>query len=103
LYPFDQAASLYDLDLFLYDVSDSLNWLMLANSASLIDNSENLWMVLNGGDYALQVKAGITQADFEWDYALAWRATATVPVPPAFWLLGSALGLLGWMRRIARR
>lgn len=22
-----------------------------------------------------------------------------VPVPPAFWLLGSALGLLGWMRR----
>jgi hypothetical protein len=26
-------------------------------------------------------------------------AITTVPVPPAVWLFGSALGLLGWMRR----
>jgi hypothetical protein len=28
-------------------------------------------------------------------------SSATVPIPAAFWLFGSALGLLGWMRRKA--
>ena len=28
-------------------------------------------------------------------------ATAVAPVPPAFWLFGSAVGLLGWLRRKA--
>ncbi len=27
--------------------------------------------------------------------------SSVVPVPPALWLFGSALGLLGWMRRKA--
>lgn len=40
------------------------------------------------------------------DYAfiakkLTLEATSTVPVPPAVWLFGSAVGLLGWMRRRA--
>lgn len=34
--------------------------------------------------------------------AHAWTA-AVVPVPATAWLLGSALGLLGWMRRRARQ
>ncbi len=28
-----------------------------------------------------------------------WVSTAVVPVPGAFWLFGSALGMLGWLRR----
>lgn len=29
-------------------------------------------------------------------------ALAVIPVPPAVWLFGSALGVMGWMRRLAR-
>jgi hypothetical protein len=28
-----------------------------------------------------------------------WSAPAPIPVPPAVWLFGSALGFLGWMKR----
>jgi len=31
------------------------------------------------------------------------KFTATVPVPPAVWLFGSALGMLGWVRHRSRR
>jgi hypothetical protein len=31
------------------------------------------------------------------------KFTATVPVPPAVWLFGSALGLLGWVRHRSRQ
>jgi hypothetical protein len=35
------------------------------------------------------------------DITAVWRfnATAAVPIPATFWMFGSALGLLGWMRR----
>ncbi|MDH4022714.1 MAG: hypothetical protein OEV14_06280 [Gammaproteobacteria bacterium] len=32
---------------------------------------------------------------------LQLATTAVVPIAPAFWLFGSALGALGWMRRKA--
>ena len=34
-------------------------------------------------------------------YAISGNLTAPVPIPAAAWLFGSALGLLGWMRRKA--
>ncbi len=98
---FDDTATLYGLDLFLYDVSDSGNWLLLSSSESTVDNTENLWMLLDGGkDYVMQVRSAVGQAAFDWDYGLAWRLEAApVPVPAAAWFLGSALGLLGWLRK----
>jgi len=35
---------------------------------------------------------------YEWEFQVNGAA---VPVPAAVWLFGSALGLLGWMRRKA--
>ncbi len=73
-YIFDGTATLYDLDIFLYDISDPENWLPVDSSTSDGENSENLWITLEiGHDYALQVKPGSGQEPFEWDYALAWR------------------------------
>ncbi len=46
---------------------------------------------------------GSSGKDYYYGYALAVRDgdVAAVPVPAAVWLFGSALGLLGWVRRRA--
>lgn len=68
---FNNAASLYNLDLFLHDVTDSQNPRLLASSTGSGDNTENLWVPLAPGrKYRLQVTR---QGAFKWDYALAWR------------------------------
>lgn len=82
---FNGAATLYDLDLQLFDVTDPGNWILVGNSASTNENTENLWLLLEGGkDYALQVTPGATQAAFNWDYGLAWQVTPIPPPPLAF-------------------
>ncbi len=94
---FNPSATLHNLDLFLYDVTDG-NEDLFASSISTIDNTENLWVVLDGGrDYELRVVAVGDEA-FHWDYALAWRASsfAFVPVPAGFWFF--LTGLLGLVR-----
>lgn len=69
---FDETATLYDLDLFLYDVTGAQS--VLISSTSSIDNTENIWTSLSAGrDYLLQVVPKAGQSDFEWDYALAWQ------------------------------
>jgi hypothetical protein len=89
---FDGTAILYDLDLVLYDITDTNDWLEKAFSSSDVDNTENLWVDLNPNrDYLLQVVAG-TGEDFLWDYGLAWMVTSTpVPVPGSVWLLTTGL------------
>ncbi|MDP6414897.1 MAG: hypothetical protein QGG54_07720 [Gammaproteobacteria bacterium] len=77
---FNGSATLYDLDLQLFDVTDPGNWVLVGGSASANENTENLWLLLEGGkDYALQVTPGAGQAAFKWDYGLAWQV---IPVPP---------------------
>jgi hypothetical protein len=44
--------------------------------------------------------SGCTPGSASSDVFAQWRVNATiVPIPAAVWLLGSALGLLGWLRR----
>jgi hypothetical protein len=71
---FNSSAVLYNLDLFLHDVTDPANPRLVASSQSALDNTENLWAPLSPGRrYRIQVKPGQGQAAFKWDYALAWR------------------------------
>lgn len=71
---FYRPAILHNLDLFLYDVSDAANWVLLSQSASAVDNTENIRELLAANtNYALQVRAAAGQSQFEWDYAVAWR------------------------------
>ena len=81
---FNDAATLFDLDLFLYDITGAASvgdWQLLGSSDSLWENTENLWMLLTSNrDYAIQVRPASGQAAFEWDYALAWQIN---PVPVA--------------------
>ena len=70
---FPGAATLYDMDLRLYDETAGDHILVTA-STSAIDNTENIWILLDAGkDYLLEVRPKAGQAAFEWDYALAWQ------------------------------
>ncbi|MCP9462804.1 MAG: hypothetical protein NNA19_12305 [Nitrospira sp.] len=96
------TARLYALDLSLYDVT---NHRLIASSAGLFDNTENLFVrLLSGSRYELRVTTAET-ADFSWDYALAWRlepAPAPVPLPAGAWLFASGMASFAvWMKRRA--
>lgn len=74
---FPGAATLRDLDLRLYD--ETGGHVLLVESASAIDSTENIWIQLDAGrDYLLEVIPKAGQAAFEWDYALAWQLTDLV-------------------------
>jgi hypothetical protein len=89
-------ATLHDLDLSLYDVTNNS---LVAFSSSTLDNTENLFFdLLLDNRYEMRVT---TKGAATWDYALAWRIDANaapVPIPPAAWLF--ATGLIGLLPRI---
>jgi len=73
------TATLYNLDLLLYDVT--AGDLLAASSASTLDNTETIWQQLvYGHSYRLDVVRGSEQGDFLWDYGLAWRIVSEPPV-----------------------
>lgn len=84
---FDEAT-LYDLDLLLFEVTGT-DESLLVSSVSTLDNIENLWALLDAdSDYKLLVtKKG---GPFNWDYGLAWQVKA-VPVPAAIWFFITAI------------
>ena len=71
---FNGTATLYDLDLILFDITDPDNHVMITSSESRTENSENIWILLEQNrDYLLEVVPGEEEGMFRWDYALAWR------------------------------
>ncbi len=94
---FSGAATLYNLDLKLFDVTGIP--LLLANSSSSGENTENIWTsLLQGRSYKLEVDTGAAQPPFNWDYALAWH-TSVVPAPAALPLFISGLAGMFWIGR----
>jgi hypothetical protein len=71
---FNGTAELFDLDLVLLDVTDPGVAVTAGSSTGTGDNTENLWVPLRAGrQYAIEVRRGAGQPDFDWPYALAWR------------------------------
>jgi hypothetical protein len=77
----------------------------------VLDNDASTWeqiiveMILPAGTNVIEAQLGFNNASiFVMGAGFADNASlqvATVPVPAAVWLFGSAIGLLGWMRRKA--
>jgi hypothetical protein len=94
---FDAAATLYDLDLQLIDVT--AGGATVAGSFSTIDNTETVWTDLAAGHaYELRVVPGEGQAAFDWDYGLAWHVAPAVPEPSGALLGMGVAGLLAARR-----
>jgi len=73
------SATLYNLDLLLYDVTAVGT--LVASFASGLDNTESIWQQLvYGHSYRLDVVRGSGQGDFLWDYGLAWRIVSEPPL-----------------------
>ncbi|MBN1906113.1 MAG: hypothetical protein JW927_13560 [Deltaproteobacteria bacterium] len=71
---FNGDATLYDLNLYLYDVTDPESPRLIASSSGSATNTENLWVALEKDrNYKIEVLPGEGQGDFVWDYALGWR------------------------------
>jgi autotransporter-associated beta strand protein len=71
------AATVYDLNLSLYDITQTPT--LVASSTSPSQNTENIWASLvSGRRYRLEVSRGAGQAPFDWDYGLAWSTVGTI-------------------------
>ncbi len=66
---FDGTATLRDLNVELINLGNGGS--VVASSASALENTENLWLVIPANaQYALRVTG---TGSFDWDYALAWQ------------------------------
>lgn len=90
-----QTLTFHHLGLSLLDLTDNSS--AVANSQSLLDNTQNLWVsLIENHQYSLVVTA-LDAGNFNQTYALAWNTT--VPIPAGVWLFASALSGLGLFRK----
>jgi hypothetical protein len=76
IFAWDGTAELYDLEFFLYDITNTDVPVLVDGSEGRVENTENLWTPLvPGRSYLLKVAVAEDHEDFDWDYALAWRMT----------------------------
>ncbi len=98
---FDDTAELYNLDLELVDVTNGN--IVVASSTSAKDNTENIWHTLDANThYQIRVLKGPGQANFNWDYAIAWHsqpALEDMNIPLPHWVLGLLLCTLTLIHR----
>lgn len=122
-------ALLYDLDLWLYDVTSDED-ILIDFSASSNANTETIAQILlEGHDYEFRVTTEKNVTALLWDYGIAWRteylnisadeltadalttsslsgatsvATQAVPIPAAGWLFITALVSLLGLQRLRR-
>ena len=95
-------TTLRDLNLVLYDVTNQQVVTQKgATSQSTTENTENIFFdgLVAGNRYEIRVEAASGEADFDWDYALAWRIEPwnlyQVPEPSGVGL--TLLGLLSFL------
>ena len=73
------TATLYHMGLSLHDLTTGEEK-PVATSASLLDNTQNIWTALTPGHhYELRVTPAEGQPDFKWDYGLAWDVGEDAP------------------------
>ncbi len=71
---FDGTATRFNLDLSLQDVTIPASPVTVATSQSTTENTENIWQpMVAGRQYRLLVSRPVSQAAFDWDFALAWH------------------------------
>lgn len=111
----DEGSSRGSAYLDLFDgtsYSDTFS-IRLGNSSAYNSFSQNIQLsgMLDPDTYTLRAQASVDangysvasaqsgSAAFDIDFVLGSPSVTAVPVPAAAWLFGSALGLLGWIRR----
>ena len=78
---FDGTPTRFNLDLTLQDVTIPASPVTIVTSQSTTENTENIWQpIVAGRQYLLRVSRPVSQAAFDWDFALAWRSDL-LPIP----------------------
>jgi hypothetical protein len=120
---------LYDLDLWLYDVTDDAEVLVNASISSLANTETISQLLLANRDYEFRVTTEKNVTALLWDYGIAWRvdqefdtlaapltlnspqvgssalsfSASSVPVPSTLILFISGLGALLLKQRAQRK
>jgi hypothetical protein len=92
---FVDNATLYNLNLKLIDVTAGNT--MIASSASLVDNTQNIYANISAG-HVYDIEVGTTSPAFDWDYGIAWQETAATPEPASAAALITACYFAGTRR-----
>ena len=89
-----------DPDLALFSNIQPFYW----SSTQSVAKPDFAWIFEPVHDFQLHsgVQQTVAKGNIEWAWAVRTGDVGAVPIPAAAWLFGSALGLLGWMRRTRR-